>query len=262
MNTIYFPSINLRFEISKIAFSIFGIPVYKYAVCIVVGMIMGLIVCKINEKRFEIKYDFILESFIFTLVLGIIGARLYFVMFNLKYYSSLLKVLDIRDGGLAIYGGLISGAVFLVIHCKKRKIDVLNFFDYIVPAVAIGQAIGRWGNFFNVEAYGYQTKSIFRMGITTLEGYMEVPPTFLYESICTFIIFIILEIMQKNIKFKGQIFYMYCILYSATRFLIEGIREDSLMFCGFRISQVISVSIFIIGIFGILKNTKKRKTRL
>ena len=311
MNIIYFPSIKLKLNISKIAFSIFGITIYKYAICIVVGMIVALVICKINEKKYSYKYEDILHVFMFSIIIGIIGARLYFVIFNLKYYSSdLLNIINIRDGGLAIYGGLISSGVYIYCYCKRRNINTLDFLDYIIPSVAIAQSIGRWGNFFNVEAYGYQTNSLFRMGIFSADGYIEVHPTFLYESIATFIIFIILEIMQNRKKFdrnnrndwndrnegndrnfgndmndgnkgnegkerngrddknegkegngrddknegkEGKIFYTYCILYSFVRFFVEGLRSDSLMLLGFRVSQIVSLVIFIF-IWGRLSN--------
>lgn len=140
------------------------------------------------------------------------------------------------------------GAIAIIINCKIRKKDVLNVFDYIIPYVALCQCFGRFGNFFNVEAYGYETTSILRMGIITTQGYMEVHPTFLYESISTFIIFIILRKMQNKREYKGQILLWYGILYSIIRFLIEGMRTDSLMFFYFRISQILSVFILISSI--------------
>ena len=140
------------------------------------------------------------------------------------------------------------GAIAIIINCKIRKKDVLNVFDYIIQYVALCQCFGRFGNFFNVEAYGYETTSILRMGIITTQGYMEVHPTFLYESISTFIIFIILRKMQNKREYKGQILLWYGILYSIIRFLIEGMRTDSLMFFYFRISQILSVFILILSI--------------
>lgn len=167
-----------------------------------------------------------------------------------------MKYLILENGGLAIYGGLILGAIAIIINCKIRKKDVLNVFDYIIPYVALCQCFGRFGNFFNVEAYGYETTSILRMGIITTQGYMEVHPTFLYEAIATFIIFIVLRIIQKKRKYKGQILLWYGILYSIIRFAIEGIRADSLMFFDFRISQILSVFILVISIGTIIYKTR------
>lgn len=257
MNIVKFPGLNLEFEFSKIAFSIFGISVYKYAICIVIGVVISLILCKLSKEKFDVDYNFLLENAIIGILFGTLGARLYYVVFNLNYYlNNIHEILNFRSGGLAIYGGLIFGAISIIINCKIRKKDVLNFFDYIIPYVALSQCIGRFGNFFNVEAYGYETNSILRMGINTIQGYIEVHPTFLYEAIATFIIFIVLRIMQKKRKYKGQILLWYGILYSIIRFAIEGIRADSLMFFDFRISQILSVLILVISICTIIYKTR------
>jgi len=259
MSVIEFPGINLKLEISKIAFSIFGIDIYYYAICIVTGIIVALILARISKEKFDISFDTVLDNMIIGLIFGIIGARLYFVLFSLEHYSkNLLEIFNLRDGGLAIYGGLISGAVAIVINCKIKKVDILNFFDYIIPFVAIAQSIGRWGNFFNVEAFGSSTTNFLRMGIVTNE-YIEVHPVFLYESLSTFIIFCILRKLQKNRKFKGQILLIYCLLYSGIRAILENLRIDSLMLFNFRISQILSIIIFFISIFILYKKIKDTK---
>ena len=232
-----------------------------YAICIVIGIIVAAILCNISKEKFENKFENILDIGIFSLFFGIIGARIYFIIFNLEYYLNNIKeVFNFRDGGLAIYGGLITGILTAIIICKIKKIDILNVLDYVIPFVALAQAIGRWGNFFNVEAYGYETDIFLRMGIFTSDGYIEVHPTFLYESICTILIFFILRKLQKNRKFKGEIFLLYCILYSGIRFFIEGLRIDSLMFYNFRISQILSIIIFLISIimFYLTKKLSKK----
>lgn len=249
MNIVKFPGLNLEFEFSKIAFSIFGISVYKYAICIVVGIVVALILCKLAKEKFDVEYSFVLENTILAIIFGTIGARLYFVLFNLEYYSKhLAEIFNFRSGGLAIYGGLIFGATAIIINCKIRKKNTLNFLDYIIPYVAIAQCFGRFGNFFNVEAYGYETTSFIRMGIDTVNGYMEVHPTFLYESIATLIIFVILRFVQKKREYKGQVVLWYFLLYSLTRTFIEGLRADSLMLFNFRVSQVLSIIILILSI--------------
>lgn len=259
MNVVTFPGLNLSFEFSKVAFSIFGIAVYKYAVCIVLGIIVALILCKLNKEKFEIDFTFILENTILGIVFGTIGARIYYILFNLDYYANNLgEIFNLRSGGLAIYGGLIFGALAIIVHCKIRKKDILNLFDCIIPYVAIAQCIGRFGNFFNVEAYGYETTSILRMGIKTIRGYIEVHPAFLYEAVATLLIAIILLILQRKRKYKGQILLVYCALYSLVRTVIEGIRADSLMFYNFRISQVLSIIILIVSVCIMI--SKKVKT--
>lgn len=253
MNIVKFPGLNLEFEFSKIAFSFLGIDVYKYAVCIVLGIMVALILSKFSKENYDISYDFVLENVILGIFVGIIGARLYFVLFNIEHYSQNLKeILIIRDGGLAIYGGLIFGTIAIIINCKIKKKDILNFLDYIAPFVAIAQCFGRFGNFFNIEAYGYETNSIFRMGIETINGYMEVHPVFIYEALATILIFCILRLFQKKRKFKGEIFLLYLILYSFIRAILEGIRVDSLMLFNYRISQVLSILIFLASVSAII----------
>lgn len=259
---INFPGLGLNLNIPQIAINLFGIKIYWYAVCIVLGIVISLFLCSKSKEKFNVKFDFVYECLIFAIIFGVIGARLYYVIFNLDYYlKNPIKILHIRDGGLAIYGGLIIGAVVIKIKCQKRKVNFLDFLDYIAPFVALSQSIGRWGNFFNQEAYGIETTNFLRMGLNTEVGYKEVHPTFLYESISTLIIFIILRKMQKNRKFRGQICYSYLVLYSGIRMVIESVRIDSLMLENFRISQVLSVAIFVVFGIMLLKNhIKNSKT--
>ena len=163
-------------------------------------------------------------------------------------------------GGLAIYGGIIGGVATVLIYCKIKKINPLNITDCIAPGLAIAQSIGRWGNYINIEAYGYETNSFLKMQI--IEGGITkyVHPTFLYESICTFIIFIILTKLCQKRKFTGQITYMYIICYSFIRFFIEGLRTDSLMLFNCRISQILSLLLFIaFVVIMIYKETKHKQ---
>lgn len=260
MNVVTFPGLNLSFEFSKIAFSIFGIEIYKYAVCIVLGIAIAIALCLINKEKFNIDVDFILENVILGIFTGIIGARFYYILFNLEYYiNNLGEILNFRNGGLAIYGGLFFGALAIITNCKIRKKDYLNFFDCIIPFVAIAQCVGRFGNFFNIEAYGYETNSILRMGILTQKGYLEVHPTFLYEAVANFVIFVLLIVMQRKRKFKGEILLLYCSLYGFTRMIIETLRTDSLMFFDFRISQIFSIIIFLISTIFLIFKFKKNK---
>ena len=222
---------------------------------------MGLILSRTSKEKFDIKYDTVIEVLIGSMIFGIIGARIYYVLFNLpKYIASPEKIFALRDGGLAIYGGIIAITLFLIVFCKLRKQDFWNLTDYLIPYLALGQCIGRWGNFFNVEAYGKTTTFFLRMGIINKLGYIEVHPVFLYESIATFCIFIILRLMQKNRKFKGQIFFAYFILYGAVRAILEGLRVDSLWLGAFRISQILSIIFLIISLICYIGSmTKKEK---
>ena len=270
---VTFPSLGLEFDINRVAFSIWGIDIYWYAILIVSAILIAFLILKINDKKCNIDYKDILDLSIFLIPISIICARLYYVVFDLDYFfKNPSQIFNIRDGGLAIYGGIIGGVITCYVFCKRKNIKFLDLLDYLVPCLALGQAIGRWGNFINVEAYGTKTDNFFRMGILENGKYIEVHPTFLYESISTFIIFIILMFMTKRRKFAGELTYIYLILYSFERFFVEGLRTDSLMLFNFRISQVLSLVIFvyscimliinIIKIRNMSKNAEKNNTKL
>lgn len=261
MNKITFPGIGLEFNINKIAFRVGNINIYWYGIIIVTAIAIAIIFCKKNDGKYNIKFDNILELLIYLIPVSIITARAYYVLFNLEYYSkNLLQIFNIKNGGIAIYGALIGGGVTTYIYCKNKKIDFLNLLDYIVPSIALAQSIGRVGNFINVEAYGIESKLPWRMGILENGIYKEVHPTFLYESLATLAIFIILK--NKKRKFKGEILYLYIIMYSFVRFFIEGIRIDSLMLYNIKISQILSMLLFVI--FCIIlsnKHVKENKSK-
>lgn len=263
MNIITFPLINLQLNINKVAFTIFGINVYWYAILIVASIILALLLCKKQDGKYGIKYEDILDLSIILIPIAFICARLYYVIFNIKNYTNIIDIINIKDGGLAIYGGIIGGIITAYIFCKKRNIRILDLLDYVVPFLALGQAIGRWGNFINVEAYGTVTNVPWKMGIQTNAGIEYVHPTFLYESISTLVIFIILMKMSKNRKYSGQITCYYLIMYSFIRTIIEGIRVDSLMLGNLRISQVVSIILFIVfSALAIRKTTNIRNTKI
>lgn len=244
--------------ISQVAFELFGIPIYWYGILIVGSMILALIWCRLHTGRFGIKFDDILDMAIFVIPISIISARLYYVIFSLDYFiENPSDIMNIKDGGLAIYGGIIGGLITILILSKIKKIKVLDITDYIVPVLALAQSIGRWGNYINIEAYGYETNLPLKMEIIENGITKYVHPTFLYESICTFIIFVILSILSKKRKFSGEITYIYIICYSFIRFIIEGLRTDSLMFFNCRISQILSLALFIV--FSCILIYKKNK---
>lgn len=260
MKQIVIPMLGIILNINPIAFHAFGIPVYWYAIFIVGSIILALYLMKIrNKNTFGIQYDDIIDLSLVLIPISFLCARIYYILFNLGNYTTLAQMINIKDGGLAIYGGILGGAVTTYIFCKKRKISFLDLADYVIPYLSLGQAIGRWGNFVNGEAYGTATNLPWKMGIMTKTGIEYVHPTFLYESIADFLIFIILIKLSKNRKYSGQIMCWYFVLYSAIRFLIEGLRIDSLMLGMFRISQIVSIILFIIAIIVmlILKNKEK-----
>ena len=259
MDIVTFPGFNISIEIPKVAFSILNVDIHWYAVCIVFGIVVALVLCKISKEKFYIDFVQVLEIMLITLVFGVIGARIYYVLFNLDIYlENPIEIFNIRNGGLAIYGGFIAGIIVIIELCKKYGINKLDFFDYIVPFVSLAQSIGRWGNFFNIEAYGYETDSLFRMGIFTSQGYMEVHPVFLYECIICFAMFFILRAMQKKRKFVGEICFTYLAMYSLARFFLEGLRQDSLMFMSFRVSKVLSLIIFVYCCYFLIKERIKK----
>ena len=246
--------------IPRVAFELFGIPIYWYAILIVSSMIIATIWCKFHDGRFNIKFDDLLDIAIIMLPVAIICARLYYVLFSLDYYiSNPSEILQIKNGGLAIYGGIIGGFAVIVIFSKIKKLKILDITDYLVPIIAFCQSVGRWGNYINIEAYGYETNLPIKMEIIENGIVKYVHPTFLYESICTFMIFIILSILSKKRKFSGEITYWYIICYSFIRFLIEGLRTDSLMLFNCRISQILSLAFFII--FSCILVYKKNKSK-
>lgn len=181
--------------------------------------------------------------------IAVICARLYYVIFNLQYYiSNPAEIFDLRNGGIAIYGALIGAIATIYVFCKVKKIKVLDILDYLAPIIPLCQAIGRWGNYVNVEAYGTETSGPIKMEIIEDGITKYVHPTFLYESLGNFIVFLILLKMCKKRKFSGQVACLYFTLYAFVRFFVEGLRTDSLMLGPFRVSQVLSLVLFIAGV--------------
>lgn len=260
INIVNFEEFRIHLKLNKIAFSLFGIDIYWYAIFIFIAIALGLFLCKKDDGKYNIKFDDILSLFVFLLPISIICARLYFVLFKLDYYfQNPIQIFNIRNGGLAIYGGIIGAIITTILFCKNKKIKILDMLDFLVPYLALGQCIGRWGNFFNVEAYGTETSNLFRMGIFENGIYIQVHPTFLYESICTFIIFIILYTKRNKRKYSGQLSYTYFFLYGIARAIIEGFRTDSLMLGNIRISQILSIVLSIIsGSILIYKKVKSK----
>lgn len=242
---------------NRVAFSIFGIDVMWYGVLISAGVLLGVVIALKEAKRTGFKEDNLLDFLLYAIPAGIVGARAYYVIFSWDYYSqNLSQIVNIRNGGLAIHGAVIAGAITALLFCKKRKIDVLELVDLVAPSLILGQAIGRWGNFINQEAHGGPTD--LPWGII-VDG-QKVHPTFLYESIIDFCIFILLIWLRKHKKIKnGQIFALYLILYSAGRYFVEGLRTDSLMFMGMRVAQLISIASIIAGAV-LLIYVKNKKT--
>jgi phosphatidylglycerol:prolipoprotein diacylglycerol transferase len=243
-SAISFPMLG-DFSINPPAFfTVFGFDIYLYGVMIGLGFILGILYCSKKGSRFGIKEDDVYDLVIWLIPLSILGARLYYVAFRLDYYlAHPNELLAIWNGGLAIYGGIIAGVVVVFCVCKWKKIPVAAFLDLVVFGLLIGQILGRWGNFFNREAFGAITDVFCRMGLTAPDGTsIYVHPTFLYESLWCLLGALLLHILfKKAYKFNGMLFCGYAIWYGTGRFLIESLRTDSLMVGGLRTSQVVAL---------------------
>lgn len=229
----------------RVAFSLFGIDVMWYGILIGLGMVIALYIDMYESDRVGIGKDAVIDLAFFIIPLGIIGARIYYVLFSWDLYANNpITAFDIRGGGLAIHGGILAGILTGYVFSKVKKIPFFKFADVVILGVPIAQAIGRWGNFINQEAHGGPTD--LPWGIM-VDG-VKVHPTFLYESIWNLIVFTILLKTRKNKKYEGQIIVEYMVLYSLGRFLIEGLRTDSLMFGAIRMAQFISLLGIVVGV--------------
>ena len=240
-----------------------------YSVILLIAFIIGTVIVNHETKKFNIDKDFIFNMLFWSLIMGIVGARIYYVIFNYSYYNNdIIEMLKIWNGGLAIHGGIIGGLLTIIIYTKKYKIRTIRYLDYIVPGLIIAQAIGRWGNFFNSEAHGLATSlehleklhiPRFIINGMNING-VYYSPTFFYESLLCLLGFIIICIIRRNKYIKvGTPTALYLIIYGVIRFFIERIRTDSLMIGGFKVAMIISVIMIIVGIVLLIINSKKGK---
>lgn len=260
--TVSFPGLGLEFHFSNIAFHIASKPVYWYGILIMLGVVLAVAYASVRSKQFGIKQDDLYDAVLFAVPLGIVFARIYYVIFEWEQYKdNLSEIIAIWHGGLAIYGGIIGGIIVIAVLCRVKKIYVLDMLDLFASAVPIGQILGRWGNFFNCEAYGSATTLPWRMAIgKTIEeaGATGNHPTFFYESAWNLIGLIILYFCSKKRKYRGETLLLYLGWYGLGRFFIEGLRTDSLYLwgTGIRVSQVVALICIIIGLGGLLLNRK------
>ena len=273
MITISFPGIGIdSFSVNPVAFSIGSLEVRWYGIIITLGIIFSVFYCSYRAKQEGISYDDLLDMAIFTIPIAVIGARLYYVVFDNDHtYTSFMDVISIWNGGIAIYGAIIAGALTILCVCLVKKIKIFRAFDMVSPAVMLGQIIGRWGNFMNGEAHGsaIEEGSIFsfiRMGLS----YRDNPitnfyhPTFLYESVWNLIGFVIINLLYKKKKFDGQVFFMYISWYGFGRAFIELLRTDSLgPNDDFRISHFVAAACFVVvGWDWVLQPATKSRHRI
>ena len=272
-NLISFPGLGIgEFSLDNIAFTVGeNFSVYWYGIIITCGIIFAYLYAVYRGKYESVSFDDTIDIVIWTVILGVVGARLYFVLTSLDKYidesfmQTVTNMLNLRGGGLAIYGGIIGGILGIAISTRFKKINTIKVFDMAAPGVMIGQLLGRWGNFFNGEAFGGIVSEknplyFMRMGIISSNSISDfgttemvyVHPTFLYESLWNLTGFVIINALYKKKKFNGQIACMYLSWYGFGRMFIEGLRTDSLYLgnTGIRISQLVGFVCFIV--FGAL----------
>lgn len=291
MNYLSFPGLGIEpFHVERIAFRAGPFTVAWYGVLITVGMILAVICAVRLSKREGISLDDITDFAFYVILAGVIGARAYYVIFTWNKYHylvtdgsflhnlarTLYNCIAVWEGGLAIYGGVLAGLLCGYLFAKRRKIPFLKIFDILAPCVLIGQVIGRWGNFLNIEAYGSETTLPWRMGILQYSSAMSgsgeamlvaekyVHPTFLYESLWNLVgLILVLALLYPKKKFDGQIFCFYLVWYGFGRMLIESLRTDSLMLGNLRVSQGVGFLSLVFGIliFTILMRKHKEQSK-
>ena len=280
-NLVQFPGLGLSFEINRVALSIGGFNIYWYGVCIAFGICLALVFAFRHSIEFGVDPDSMVDVILIGIVLGIVSARAYYVAMAPFKYESIWEMIAIRDGGLAIYGGIIGAFLFGGLSCKRRGVPVLPMFDLTAMGFLLGQGCGRWGNFFNQEAFGCNTTlpwgmfseatEDYLMGSTvtvpkgvTIDPAMPVHPTFLYESIWCFVGLALLAAYIRKRKFNGDIALRYLVWYGAGRFWIEALRTDSLLLVpslGLRASQLVAAAAVVGGVALEIFLTRKYKSK-
>ena len=246
------------------SFNLFGLEIYFYGVIIALGFILAALYCAKRAKEFGLSSDELYERVIWLIPTCIIGARLYYVLFKLDYFiANPDKIFALRDGGLAIYGGIIAGIIVGIIWCRAKRIRVFAVADLTAFGLLIGQSVGRWGNFINREAFGAQTEIFCRMGLT-VPGFetLYVHPTFLYESLWNILGLIVLHIWSKKgkRKYDGQVFWLYILWYGLGRAWIEGMRSDSLYIgsTDIRVPQLLGIVRAVVSLVILIINARKQ----
>lgn len=253
ISKISFPGLGIEeFSVNSVAFEIFGIEIAWYALFITFGMICCITYAVLQSRKIGMTFDDVIDFALFTIPIGVIGARLYYVLSELDQYHSFKEVINIREGGLAIYGGIIAGTITVFVVSLVKKINFFAFGDCVAPGVLLAQGIGRWGNFMNGEAFGYETDWFCRMGLQnflTGNKLMYVHPTFLYESLWNLLGVLLVYLFAKLIgkKYDGQLILLTFGWYGLGRMFIEGLRTDSLYIPGteIRTSQALALLIFV-----------------
>ena len=282
---IYFPNLGIYLENVGKKFRVYGFEIAFYGCTMATGIIVGYLMAAREAKRTGQNPDDYLDMLLYAVFFAIIGARLYYVIFKWDYYGqNLLQIFNLRQGGLAIYGGIIGAFTTVYFFAKKRKLSFAQMLDTACPGLAAGQVIGRWGNFFNREAFGGYTDGLFAMQIPVsavrsgeiteqmwenlevINGieFIQVHPTFLYEGLWNVGVIIFLYLYRKHKKFQGELVLWYLVLYGVGRFWVESLRTDQLLIpgIGFPISQLLGAVMAVVGLIAIFvghKNAKENK---
>lgn len=279
---IYFPNLGILLENVGKNFSVFGFEIAFYGCTMATGIIVGYLMAAREAKRTGQNPDDYLDMLLYAVFFAIIGARLYYVIFKWDYYGqNLVQIFNLRQGGLAIYGGIIGAFTTVYFFAKKRKLSFAQMLDTACPGLAAGQVIGRWGNFFNREAFGGYTDGLFAMqlpvsavrsgeiteqmweNLEVINGieFIQVHPTFLYEGLWNVGVIIFLYLYRKHKKFQGELVLWYLVLYGVGRFWVESLRTDQLLIpgIGFPISQLLGAVMAVVGLIAIFVGHKKAK---
>lgn len=279
--SIRFPHLGIEIAHMSKSVSIFGFSIAYYGIIIGIGMMAGIVVALLEAKRTKQNTDQYIDLAIFGIISAIIGARLYYVIFEWDYYSQhLLEIFNTRRGGLAIYGGIIGAVICVIIFSKVRKLSAWQLCDTACLGLITGQIIGRWANFVNMEAFGGYTDNLLAMQLNvneayyttpdlleravTVDGiqYIQVHPTFLYESLWNLGVLVVLLLYRNHKKFTGEVFLMYIAGYGLGRFWIEGLRTDQLLIpgIGFPVSQLLS-AVLVIAAAGLIIYRRRKAKR-
>lgn len=253
-------------EVNKYLYEGEHIKIEWYSALILIGAMIAITLILKEAKRYKYPTDFVFNMCFWAIIFGIIGARLYYVLFNLEIYTNFVDIFKIWEGGLAIHGGIIAGLIAIIFYCKKYKVRLIRMLDYIAPALLLAQAVGRWGNFFNAEAHGAATTLVnlqnlhlpeFIINGMNIEG-IYYTPTFLYESLWC-LLGVIIIMIARRLKYTkvGQPAALYLMWYGFGRFFIESMRMDSLMLGGFKVAQIVSVIFVLVGVIIIMITSRK-----
>ena len=281
---IYFPNLGIYLEHVGKSFHVFGFEVAFYGCTMALGILFGYLLAEKEAKRTGQNPDNYMDMILYAVFFALVGARLYYVIFKWDYYGqNLMQIFNVRQGGLAIYGGIIGAFATVYVFTKKRKLSFTQTLDTACPGLALGQVIGRWGNFFNREAFGDYTDGLFAMQLPVsavrsgeitekmwehmevIDGiqFIQVHPTFLYEGLWNLGVIIFLTIYRDKKKFSGELVLWYLALYGVGRFWIEALRTDQLLIpgIGFPISQLLGAVLAVSGLIAIVIGHKRVKNK-